>query len=134
MKSFRKPILLESSQCLFHCRAVPITLPALLLVTALSTVCEASPNNEIQVVASSGFSNFERVNLKIDVPAYDMAGQYRFIKIYDDLNNTLFLGAVSPQESFTIPVHALKSATKLMVEVFSENTSDQPAVLSAQLQ
>jgi hypothetical protein len=133
MKFFIKPILLESSQCLFHCRAVPITLSALFLFITLSTVCEASPDNEIQIVASSSFSNFERVNLKIDVPAYDMAGRYRFIKIYDDLNNTLFLGAVSPQESFTIPIHVLKSSTKILVEVFSENTSDQSAVLSAQL-
>ena len=83
--------------------------------------------NDNPVASTSGFSNFDGFNLKIDVPAYVMQGQYRFLKIYDDAGLTLFLGEVSPTEIFSIPVHKLKIAKKLTIELFSESSLDNTA-------
>lgn len=111
-----------------------ITLCSITLFSVLLTPDSvAAPNNVIQVINNAVFNNFERINLTIDVPEYGMSGQYRFVKIYDDLSNTLFLGSVLPTEAFHIPVNTLKAAKKITVELFSESTLDVPVVLTAQL-
>ena len=85
------------------------------------------------VASNSSFSNFDGINLTIDVPAYPMNGQYRFLKIYDAAGKVLFLGAISADEAFVIPVQKLKAVNNLTMELFTESASDQTLTLSAEI-
>lgn len=88
-------------------------LPLVLMLSSSVPVAQAAkPNKKIQTTTASSFNNFDSLNLKVDVPAYPMLGKRRFIKIYDPNHEVLFLGEVSPNATFVMPVHKLKSAKK----------------------
>ena len=70
------------------------------------------------VKKDSHFSNYYSFSVKVDVPSYPLYGDFRFLKIYDDLGNTLFLGQISTTHIFQIPLHILKTATQLTIEIF----------------
>jgi len=110
-----------------------LTLMSLLVLCSLaesgSTIADTLLKNNV-VAVTSNFSNFDGVKLSIDVPSYPMSGQYRFLKIFDTAGNVLFLGAVSANDIFEVPVAKLKSAGDLSIELFSESAADQTISIS----
>lgn len=107
---------------------IPMAITMLGIVTPVQAT--VTPNKKILVRNNTHFNNFDNLILKVDVPSYDMLGDYRFIKIFDTNGDVLFLGEVSPNEIFSLPVNKLKSAAKLTIEIFSENAADERIILA----
>ena len=107
-----------------------IPMAAIMLGVVMPVQATVTPNSKILVRSNTHFNNFDNLILKIDVPSYDMMGDYRFIKISDTNSDVLFLGEVSPNEIFSLPVNKIKSATKLTIEIFSENVADERIILA----
>lgn len=82
------------------------------------------------VIINSNFSNFDGVNLLIDIPKYPFLGEYRFLKVFDTSGHVLFLGKVSALQAFTLPLHVQKTTHDLSIELFTEHPLDQTVVLS----
>lgn len=98
------------------------------LANADSTALKDNPAQQ-----NSEFSNFDGVTLSIDISRFLFLGEYRFLKISDNNGKILFLGQVSAEKVFVLPVHALKTTAILTVEVFTENPNDHAIVLTKQL-
>jgi hypothetical protein len=110
-----------------------LLIPTAVMMLSGVMSAQAATTPKIQVRSDSNFNNFDNLLLKVNVPAYPMIGEYRFIKISDTNGDVLFLGEVSPNEIFTLPVHKLKSAAKLTIEIFSDDGVDKRVVLVTQL-
>jgi len=94
---------------------------------------ESSALKDNPIKIDSSFSNYHNFNVKVDVPSYPLHGNFRFLKISDDLGNTLFLGQISATHSFKLPLHVLKTTTQLTIEIFSEDVNEQTIVIKKQI-
>jgi len=104
------------------------TLLFLLIIQSIS-YAETTALKDNPVKAHSGFSNFNIINIQIDVPSYSLLGEFRFLKVFDNYGNILFLGQVSTDQVFKFPLHALKTAQNLTIELFSEDPADQTVTI-----
>ena len=110
-----------------------LLFPVFLLICSFQTQAAiTSPNKKIWI-HNPKFNNFDSFALKINMASYPMLGDYRFLKISDDNKDILFLGEVSPNKLFSLPLSKLKSTKKLTIEIFSENAQDKRIVLVKQL-
>lgn len=116
--SYSKHILLISTSLL------------ILVGTAVAESAQlTAPNKKINIRSNTHFNNYDTIKLTVNIPAYPMIGQYRFIKIYDNNSDVLFLGEVPLDKVFSISVNKVKSAKKLTIEIFSENAANKTIVL-----
>jgi len=67
---------------------------------------------------------FQQFTLTVDLNQADMQGDFRFLKISDQLQNTLFLGQVALSGSVELPIDVSKNAFPINVEIFSELATD----------
>ena len=126
---FKKNKYLYSIILLLACALAPPQQSA----APKSQSTESSALKDNSVNNKTSFSNFDGFELTINIPAYDMAGNYRFLKIYDDQGRTLFLGQVASDQVFSLPIHKRKAAKDIVIELFSESKLDETIVVDARM-
>ncbi|UCC15872.1 MAG: hypothetical protein JSW21_05435 [Gammaproteobacteria bacterium] len=77
------------------------------------------------VGGDASFDNFSTAKPTIPVSGIGFTGSQIYVKINRIDGEVLFLGAVSSDRDFVVPVHLPTDETRLLYEIFSDSASDQ---------
>ena len=88
-------------------------------------VPESSRLADNPLPSGASFDNFASDRVVIPVSDAGLVGDQWFVKVSRADGQTLFLGAVSREGDFTLPVHVPLDDDKVLYEIFSDSSADQ---------